>query len=137
MKVVLDTNVLVSGIFFGGPPDRILRAWRDGKVQLTVSLEILAEYRQVALRLHQKHKDIDILPLLDLIAVHSRLVLAAPLPKPVCADPKDDMFLACALASGTRMVVSGDRHLLTVSGFAGIRVLRPKAFVDQYLQSSD
>ncbi len=133
MRIVLDTNVLMSGIFFSGPPYRILQAWRDGKVQLAVCLEILAEYRQVALRLSQRYKGIDIASLLDLVAVHSHIVHATPLPKLVCDDPKDDIFLACALAAGTRIVVSGDRHLLRVSGWAGLQVLRPQAFVEQFL----
>jgi putative PIN family toxin of toxin-antitoxin system len=133
MKVVLDTNVLMSGIFFSGPPYRILQAWRDGKVQLAVCLEILAEYRQVALRLSEKYKGIDISSLLDLVAVHSHIVQAAPLPKPICDDPNDDIFLACALAAKTRIIISGDKHLLAVSGWAGIQVLRPKTFVDHFL----
>jgi putative PIN family toxin of toxin-antitoxin system len=133
MKVVLDTNVLISGIFFSGPPHRILQAWRNGKVQLAVCLEILAEYRQVAVRLSEKYKGIDISSLLDLVAVHSHLVRAAPLPKPICDDPNDDIFLACALAAKTRIIVSGDKHLLAVSGWAGIQVLRPKTFVDHFL----
>jgi putative PIN family toxin of toxin-antitoxin system len=133
MRIVLDTNVLMSGVFFSGPPYRILQAWRDERVQLAVCLEILAEYRQVAVRLGQRYKDIDISALLDLVAVHSHLVQAAPLPRPVCADRKDDIFLACALAARTQIVVSGDRHLLAVSGWAGIRVLRPKTFADEFL----
>ncbi len=133
MRIVLDTNVLMSGIFFSGPPYRILQAWRDRKLELAVCLEILAEYRQVADRLRQRYRSIDISTLIDLVAVHSHVVQTAPLPKPVCDDPKDDMFLACALAAGTRIVVSGDRHLLAVSGWAGIQVLRPKAFVDRFL----
>ena len=51
----------------------------------------------------------------------------------VCADPDDDKFLACALASGARIIVSGDKHLVDVSGYRGIEVLRPRAFVDRYL----
>ncbi len=133
MRIVLDTNVLMSGIFFSGPPYRILQAWRDKKLELAVCLEILAEYRRVADRLRQRYRSIDISTLIDLVAVHSHVVQTAPLPKPVCDDPKDDMFLACALAAGTRIVVSGDRHLLTVSGWSGIQVLRPKAFVDRFL----
>ena len=133
MKVVLDTNVLISGIFFSGPPYRILQAWRDGKVQLAVCLEILAEYRQVALRLSEKYKGIDVSSLLDLVAVHPHIVQAAPLPEPICDDPDDDIFLACALAAKTRIIVSGDKHLLAVSGWAGIQVLRPKTFVDHLL----
>jgi len=133
MRIVLDTNVLMSGIFFGGPPYRILQAWRDQRLQLAVCPEILAEYRRVAVRLSQRYKGIDIATLIDLVAVHSHIVQTVPLPKPVCDDPADDIFLACALAAGTRTIVSGDRHLLSVSGWAGIQVLRPKAFVSRFL----
>jgi predicted nucleic acid-binding protein len=48
MNVILDTNVSVSGVFFGGPPFRILQAWHDHKIHLVVSLEILDEYQRVA-----------------------------------------------------------------------------------------
>lgn len=133
MRVVLDTNVFVSGIFFAGPPYRILQAWRDERVQLVACPEILAEYRQVAVRLSRKYKGVDILPLIDLVTVRSQIVRTLPLPDPVCDDPKDDVFLACALAGRTQTIISGDRHLLNVSGFAGIQVLRPKTFVDTYL----
>ncbi len=125
--------MFISGLFFAGPPYRILQAWRDGRVQLVVCPEILAEYGKVALRLAQKYKSIDILPLTDLVAVRSRIVQARTLPRPVCEDPSDDIFLACALTAKTPFVVSGDRHLLKASGFAGVQVLRPKAFVDAYL----
>lgn len=133
MRIVLDTNVLMSAIFFGGLPFRILDAWRAGKVQFAVCPEILAEYRQVAIRLNAKYKAVDVLPLLDLVAIHSHLVQVIPFPEPICDDPDDDVFFACALVARTRIVVSGDRHLLAASGRAGIQVLRPKTFVDQYL----
>ncbi len=133
MRIVLDTNVLMSSIFFTGPPYQILQAWRDEKIRLVACLEILAEYREVATRLSRTYKGVDILPLLDLIAVRSRIVQVAPLADPVCSDPDDDIFIACALAANTRVTVSGDRHLLAVSGFAGIQVIRPKPFVDRFL----
>jgi AbrB family looped-hinge helix DNA binding protein len=47
VRIVLDTNVLVSGVFFGGPPGRILEAWRDRRIQLVLSPEILGEYQRV------------------------------------------------------------------------------------------
>ncbi len=133
MEIVLDTNVFISGVFFTGPPYRILQAWRDERVQLVICPEILAEYREVALRLTQKYKNMDILALIDLVAVRSRIIRARALANPVCDDPSDDIFLACALAAKTPVIVSGDRHLLRASGFAGIQVLRPKTFVDAYL----
>jgi putative PIN family toxin of toxin-antitoxin system len=133
MEVVLDTNVFISGMFFARPPYRILQAWRDGRVQLVVCLGILAEYRAVAARLNRKYRNVDVLSLVDLVAVRSRIVQARTLLKPVCEDPNDDVFLACALTAKTPLIVSGDRHLLKASGFAGLQILRPKTFVDTYL----
>jgi len=59
MKVVLDTNVLVSGIFFSGPPAEILRAWSQGKFKLVLSPEIIDEYTRVSAELADKFPDID------------------------------------------------------------------------------
>ena len=67
-------------------------------------------------------------------ADRSRQVVQAPaLPEQVCTDPDDDKFLACAVASRTKIITSGDKALLKTSGYAGIEVLTPRAFVDKYL----
>jgi uncharacterized protein len=133
MRVILDTNVLVSGIFFSGPPYQILKAWNEGKLQLVLSPEILGEYRRVAESLAEQFPAIDLGPILELITITAEMFAAQELPEPVCADLDDDKFLACALASKGRIVISGDRHLLQVSGFRGIQVVRPREFVDEYL----
>ena len=73
--------------------------------------------------------------ILELLTVNSELTLAPGLPEPVCDDPDDDKFLACGLASKTKLIVSGDKHLLRVSGYHGIEVVRPRKLVDDYLQS--
>ena len=136
MRVVLDTNVLISGIFFSGPPAKILLAWRNGKVQLVVSTEILKEYHEVGKRLSHRYAGIDMGPLFMLLARNAELVEAAPLPAPVSNDADDDKFLACALASGTQVIISGDDDLLTVSGYRNLRILTPRVFVDTYIASS-
>lgn len=133
MKIVLDTNVLVSGIFFTGPPSKILRAWSRGKVQLVVTPEILDEYRRVVIELHDKFPGVEVGPILDLIVVNSKLCAPARLPRPICADPADDKFFAGAVASGANTIISGDKHLLAVSGYRGINVVSPRGFVDRYL----
>ena len=67
MKVILDTNVFVSGVFFSGLPYQILRAWRDGKIQLVVSPEILEEYHRVGEILAEDHPNLDLKPVLDYV----------------------------------------------------------------------
>lgn len=133
MKIVLDTNVLVSGIFFGGPPGTILEAWQDSRIELAVSLEILAEYQRVANELAARFPNVDPAPFLALVALNSDLRDCPPLHEQACEDPDDDKFLACALSTGSKCVVSGDKLLLKVSGYRGIDMIRPREFVDQRL----
>jgi putative PIN family toxin of toxin-antitoxin system len=133
VKVILDTNVFVSGVFFAGPPYRILEAWRDGKLQLIISPEILEEYQRVAEALSEQFPAVNLRPMLDLLTVKAELFSAQSLPQPVSDDPDDDKFLACAIASKCSVIVSGDKHLLKVSGYQGIRVVKPLDFVDEYL----
>jgi putative PIN family toxin of toxin-antitoxin system len=98
VKIVLDTNVFVSGFFFGGHPNQILRARRQGQIELLISPEILEEYRSVAEILTKEHPGIVLKPLLDFIASNAEIIQPSPLPMPVCEDPDDDKFLACALS---------------------------------------
>ncbi len=135
MRVVLDTNVFVSGVFFTGSPAQILEAWRDGRVQPVISASILEEYRRVGLVLTERYDGVDLEPMLTLLAVHSEAVEAPDLSGSVSEDPDDDKFLSCAVASGASVIVSGDKHLLRVSGWSGIQVLTPRQFVDRFLSS--
>jgi predicted nucleic acid-binding protein len=66
VRIILDTNVVISGIFFAGPPYQILKAWREGKLHLLISEEILAEYRRVGKTLALQFPSIDLLPILDM-----------------------------------------------------------------------
>ena len=134
MKVVLDTNVFVSGVFFSGPPFQILKAWNDGKIQLVVSPEILDEYSRVGKILAEDHPNIDLKPVLDYVIRYAEVYAAPPLPESVCEDPDDDIFLACALVSRSKVIVSGDRHLLKVSGYRKIEILKPRDFLNKYLE---
>jgi putative PIN family toxin of toxin-antitoxin system len=133
VKVILDTNVFISGVFFVGPPYRILKAWRDGKLRLVISQEILEEYRRVGEALAEQFPTVALRPVIDLVTIESDLYPSQPLPEPVCDDLDDDKFLACALASGSKLIISGDKHLLRVSGFSGIEILKPREFIEKYL----
>lgn len=133
MRIVLDTNVFVSAVFFGGIPGRILGAWRDGRVQLVLSAAILDEYQRVGQELSAQYSGVNLEPFLGLLTVEAEIVEVPALPSPVAADPDDDKFLACASAAGAIVIVSGDRDLLDEDGWQGLRILRPRQFADEFL----
>ena len=134
MKVVLDTNVFISGVFFSGPPYQILEAWRDGKIQLVLSESILEEYLRVAEVLSKRFPQIQLGPVLDLLMVEAEFTSAFELPKPVCEDPDDDKFIECAIAGKAEAIISGDKHLLKASGYHDIEVMTPRRFVDRFIR---
>jgi putative PIN family toxin of toxin-antitoxin system len=135
MRIVLDTNVFISGIFFTGPPYQILRAWRDGRVQLLVSPSILDEYQRIGTELALQFRDLDLKGFLDLLTVQAEIVLAPTLPPVIRDDPSDDKFLEAAVAGNASYIISGHKHLLALSEFQGILILKPRDFAQRYLRS--
>lgn len=128
MKIILDTNVFISGIFWSGPPYKILKAWQQRKVDLVVSQEILNEYDRVSKALSEKYPSIDLSPFIELLTIHAEIYTPKKLKEPVSCDPDDDKFIACALSAKIKIIVSGDQDLLSVSGYQGIDIMKPGAF---------
>jgi len=135
LKIVVDTNVFISGYFYGGVPLKVLEGWRDGSFDLLMSEEILDEYQQTGQRFAKGKLGPGFYGILNLISQRVEVTVPATLSKQVCDDPDDDKFLACALGGGASVVVSGDKALLECSGFRGITVLSPREFVETYLDS--
>ena len=133
MRVVLDTNVMISGIFFPkGAPRKIVEAWKHKKFKIVVSPIILEEYKDTLEDFASRYSLADVAEFFKLVVLNSEYCQAESLPKKVCADPDDDKFIACAFVSKTKIIVSGDKHLLNVSGYRGINVLTPRQFVETY-----
>ena len=126
MKIVLDTNVFISGIFFSGPPSIILQAWRDLKIQIILSEEILEEYQRVAEELTSKYPAVDIDRIIELLTVYGEVFETEGISVAVCEDSDDNKFIECAIASNSKLIVSGDKHLLNITGYQGISVLKPR-----------
>jgi putative PIN family toxin of toxin-antitoxin system len=133
LRVVVDTNVLISGAFYSGPPLQILQVCLEGEFQLVLSPQILVEYRRVGQEFSQMHTSSDFERLLGLLVTQALIVDVPDLARPVCCDPHDDKFIACALAAGADVIVSGDKDLLAVSEQLIIPVMRPREFVDRYI----
>ena len=134
MKIVLDTNVFISGIFFSGPPSIILQAWRDSKIQIILSEEILEEYQYVAEELASKFPAVDIDQIIELLTIYGEVFETKGISVSVCEDPDDNKFIECAIASNSKLIVSGDKHLLNITGYQDISVLKPRDFIDNHLK---
>jgi len=132
MRVVLDTNVLVSAaLIAGGQEARILRAWRGGTFDLVVSPAILEEIGRVLtearIRRRRWMTDDEVAMLLEGLAQESVLVLGGANIQ-VSRDPTDDKFLATAIEGRADYVVTGDRDLLDLGTYRGVRMIRPGPF---------
>ena len=134
MKIVLDTNVFISGIFFGGPPSQILQSWRQSKTRIVLTEQILTEYQRIGEELSAKYPSVSIKQIIELFTVFGEFVETRGISETICDDPDDNKFIECAIASQIKLIVSGDKHLLNISGYKNIEVLKPREFVDTYLE---
>lgn len=133
MKIVIDTNVLISGVFFGGFPRKILSAVVNGAVWACASVEILDEYRvtvQEMVRRKQGHIDVAILNPL----IYSMEIIEPVSDVKACRDPYDDKFINCAVDAHATYIVSGDKDLLVMGQFGDISILTAKEFYEMYLE---
>lgn len=124
MKIVLDTNVLVSGIFWGGVPEKILELAMNGAVEIYATEEILNEYFRIIERIGKKDKDLCSQWKMLLMQI---VKIVEPVRKmKICRDPKDDMFLECAVSSEAEYIVSGDDDLLSLEMVDDIQIVTAK-----------
>ncbi len=115
---------------FGGIPGRVVAAWRRGRIEVVLTPAVLTEYERVAETLSKRYPEVAITALLRNLASLAIRVDDRDLSEPVCEDPDDDKFLACALSGHARFVVSGDKAVIATSGYRGIKVVTPCAFMD-------
>lgn len=134
MKIVLDTNVFISGIFFSGPPSQILQSWSKSQIQIVLTEQILEEYQRVGDELSAKYPTINIEPIIELFTIFGEFVETKGITETICEDPDDNKFIECAIASQSKLIISGDKHLLKISGYKAIEVLKPRQFVDNYIK---
>ena len=128
MKVVVDTNVIVAGLVAEGVCRDILKR-RLPACELFTSQSLLDELAQ---KMRDKFGlDPTELPLLKIYEDTATVVKTKPLPQPVCRDEDDDDVLATALAAKAEIILTGDKDLLTLKTFAGIKILSPRQFVER------
>ncbi len=136
MKVVIDTNVVLSGIFFCGYPNKALLTVFDKQCKLILSEEIILEYKEILLRFANKKKmPIDEpMEILEILISDATIIAPQGIITPPCDDQDDIMFLEAAIASQAKYIISGDKHLLDVSCYPGGIVLNARDYVNKILQ---
>lgn len=127
MRVVIDTNVLVSAFLWGGTPGQLIESAGEQAVQLFTSRTLLDELSEV---LHRQKlaKSVQATGFTAVQLVRNfrrlaRLVAARKLAQQVSRDPDDDHVLACALAANAHLIISGDADLLDLRTYQGIRIV--------------
>lgn len=133
LRVVLDTNVLVSGLLFQGPPRQLLYHVLASGVGLVTSADLTAELDYV-LETKFPHARLAIQDMLESLRALALFVEPSERIVAVPEDPDDNIVLECAIAAEAGAIVSGDRHLLALKTFRGIPILSPQAFLDSLHQ---
>lgn len=134
MRVVLDTNVLISGLLIpGGPPGKIVDLWTENKITVIVSQALIEEFFDVLLRPKFKRAGtvIERQDLLICLLEMENSVFVFPKVNMhvVKEDPEDNHVLECALEGKVQYIISGDTHLLALSEFQGISIVAPAEFI--------
>lgn len=136
MNVVLDTNTVISGLFWKGAPRRVLDLARSGTLTLFTSPDLLAELadvlerRKFSARLAQANISVE-----ELVLGYASLAITV-LPQKITpvieADPDDNKVLACAKTAKADIIASGDNHLLGLNEYEGIKIMRANQLLEQY-----
>ena len=133
IRVVIDTNVIISGLLFGGMPGRLIQLWKDKRILPLVSREILNEYLKVLAypKFSLSEEEIkyllyqEILPFFKVISVKQRTII-------IKEDPSDDKFIRCARSGKAQVIISGDQHLLSLTSYRNITIFSPSQFLEEY-----
>ena len=130
MRVVLDTNVIVSALLFTGVSSTLVPLWQGGAITALVSRSILEEYLRVLgyPRFKLSEADIkglieeEVLPYVEVVSPRRRL-------RVVDRDPSDNKFIECAVRGKARVIVSGDKDLLSIGRYRRVVIQSPVQFL--------
>lgn len=132
MRIVIDTNVLISGIFFGGPPRKILEAVLERRVDAWASMQIVSEYQRVIQEMLDSRQGRLRMDLLSPIVSRMRLI-DPETEVHASRDSDDDKFLSCAVDAKCLYVVSGDKDLLVLGSYEGVEIITARVFCERHL----
>ncbi|MBX3062776.1 MAG: putative toxin-antitoxin system toxin component, PIN family [Anaerolineae bacterium] len=134
IRILVDTNILVSGSLWGGLPAKILFLAQEGEIELITSEPLIAEYRRVISREKNAERLTAVGETADSLIVNyqsvATVVQPAEIEPVILNDPPDDAVLACALGGKADIIVSGNRHLLNLSSYQSIPIMTASGFLE-------
>jgi len=133
IRVVLDTNVLISALLFKGELSGIVGLWQKGKIIPVISKETFDELRTVLeySKFSLSRAEIksliehDILPFFEVVNVSKHV-------KGTCRDPEDDKFISCAISASVDWIVTGDKDLSDLKKYQSIRIIHASDFIKMF-----
>jgi hypothetical protein len=136
MKVVLDTNIWVSAVIWGGVPDEIVQLAEEGRITIAMSQELLDELESTfnKSKLQPKLKALGLTGSTVIALIRSSVILYPidDLNVPELRDPDDTIVLATAIASQADAIITGDQDLLVLAEYQGIKIMAAQDFLQQY-----
>lgn len=129
MRIVVDTNLIVSGIFFGGKPRDLLEICFSGTIQMVCTGEIFTEYAETIERLVKKSGR-DIGKETELLLIKNMEFIENKYYDSYSRDPDDDKFINCAKSAGVKYIISGDEDLLVLEKVGGIKIVKVADFLN-------
>lgn len=128
MRIVIDTNVVASAVFFGGHPEELLRKVLMREVFAVATEEIVEEYQRTLDYLAEKYKGKEVA--ISAVPIISAMeLIASPTRVEICRDPDDNKFISCALDGGCYYIISGDKDLLTIQEYSGVKIVTVTDFL--------
>jgi uncharacterized protein len=129
MKVVLDTNIFISGIFWSGDSEKIIYAWGNEEFEIITSSEIIREIVETLMDF-KIQLPINILLLwISILSMKSLIVEPQEKINIVKDDPDDDKFIEAAISGKADYIITQDKHLLKIKEFREIKILTPRDFL--------
>ena len=131
-KVVLDTNVIISALFWKGNPRKVYDLIRQGMLVMLLSDDMEKEFIRVLGYEKFGLSPQEMMPFLRDLRTHARHVETNSKISAVIVDPSDNIFRECALDGNADFIISGDKHLLEIGVFRGIKIVRAGEFLSAH-----
>lgn len=129
MKIILDTNIWISGIHWNGESFKIIQSWKNHKFELIISWEIISELIRILSDFKIKMEENELSFWINSILINSELVEPKQKLNIVKEDPNDNMFLEAAEESNADYIITQDNHLLKLRSYKTAKILTPKEFI--------